>query len=532
MDLTKKKQFTIPNVGAGGLRLDKRPWQLAENEWADCLNVQFVKGAVERVRGWTLMGSALPADPGGGVTQKLVAGYGYLAEDTTVAGYVGYILVTTHRIYHLGFPVTSATEDANFADILLANFPAPMVFPVPNSTVALYPEVGFDTYRGVCYVSPQNNPPRSITAGGNAIALGGAPPNATDIVVYGERGILGRIQSGGPSSQSTIRWSAIGDLNTWNAANTTNIERLPSAMMKLKRTGQHLLGYKSTGIERLLITPDSVTPYRSDIVNDGIGLASVRGLGSYGALDFIVSKNDVYAVNAIGTPNGLQPAAYGSGVPLIPIGQAVRSVVCRQNDVMSVGPMAYGDPAYDEILFSPAGSLVYAYSPMFGTWSIRDMGGRLRFISEGPAGAGTFNQLTGTGPRSFFSSDVVNALSVYRASSSGATYPSGFPTTSFAKTGWRDFGTLLHKRIHAHMPKFARNTGTTMTIEYRKFNNPTDDPNPAAFQTATVVCDGSEALIPLNIDARWVEVKYIQNSNSQPWALIEETWFGDPSTTS
>lgn len=507
-DYSKHKEYTIDNVGAGGLRLDKKAWQLADHEWADCLNVQFARGGVQRVRAWADFGT-----PSSG--QAVLAGYGFKDEESTRHGY---IVVGNRRIWKKS-RLLGVLLDASWIDLSGADFPNLL----SHALLGIKSEVGFETFRvstdRCVFIAPQNNAiwNYNLTTD-TAAALAGSPPQALDIVVYGERAILGRLRSGSPTSLNEFRWSAQGNPTSWNAADNTKAERLPSSAMKVKRTGQYLLIWKPDGIERVLITPDAAVPYRTDIVDDGIGLVQANAIGQYRNADYFVGPNSFYKLE---------------GLRITDIGGPVRAVInVLMTSFSCVGVFTYGNPLFDEILFSSNNATgqagILAYSPMWNTWSQRDMGGQLTFIAVGYDSIGVPGYGTYPDPRSFFSGNV-NSDKVYRLTTDG-TYPTGFPTTSNVKSGWRNFGTIQRKRITAHMPKFTRNTGTTMTIEYRTFNNTTDDPNPTVAKTATAVLDGTDLLIPLNLDARWVEVKYINNNNSQPWELTGESWLGDVSS--
>lgn len=499
MDFAGAQEATYEEIGSGGLRLDVKPWQLAPDEWQDAKNVIFAQGAVQRVRGWATLGTARSA--------QVFAGHGYADPNT---GRRGYVIVTNVRVYKITAQIGSVF-DTDWVDLSGADMSA-LSAPLPTEPE---PEVGFDMFRNKLVIAPGPNAVRSWDGVASTLTnLGGSPPQARDFVFYGERGILGRLRTGSPASLSTIRASAQGDIDTWTLG-AMELEALPGQTVKLARVGRHVLAFKPHGIVRLTTTPSSLTPFAQDPVDDGIGLSGVHALGVYQNRAYFVGRETVYALE---------------GSTIRDIGRAVHASLISQATVGSVRSVAiftYKNTDLDEILFSAgsgAGNNIYSYAPHWGTWSRRDMGGQLTF------GAIGYDSIPGTGndrlmdARTFFASNVISTGQVYRLSDD-YTYATGFPTTSLAKYGWRDFGTKLRKRLLAYIPEFERQTGTTMTMNFRAYDDTTDAAPSAVVKT--LVLDGTDNYIDLKdnaVEGRWFELELEQNSNSQPWKLAKHTF--------
>ena len=512
MDYSTLKEHTFRECGAGGLVLARRPWELEDDEWQDCQNVQFVAGAVRRTPGFSSFGI-----PAAGV--RVVSGYGYKDGDSTTVH--GYVVVTANRIYKKT-RTAGGTLDANWVDLSRANFANVISGVLPNET---NPDVGFDLYRTSLYIAPGDNAVQFFN-GATLATLGGSPPNCRDFMVYGERGLAARLRTGAPASQGEFRWSDAGNLATgWAAANNAKAERLPSVALKFKRTGQYVFCYKADGIERILITPDSVKPFRTDIVHDGIGLAGTHGSNtggvvSYYADDFFVGQSGIYRFS------GGRLEDIGRGVFTPVIGDLMMSAVGLLAGEKPQHVRAYAD--LDEILFSNN----LTYNPKWATWGKRVLGEDLSFVATGwhniPL-VGRFD--SNLSMASMFSFATTRNDEVYIQDANNLSVPSEWVSAGAANSNvvskWFDMGTRRMKRWTRHVIDFDRQAGTTMTIEYRTFNstheNPAGSTNADRYKSVSFVCSGAAQKIDLNLTGRFLEFKPINNSNGAFWRFLNHT---------
>ncbi len=271
-----KTRVRVPFIDfSGGLNEDESPTALQANELRVARNVYLRGRALSARKGSSrLQSSALNSGAAGTGVYELVRSAGSNRDILAVFG---------NKLY----------KDASAAS------PTDITGSI-TITAGQNNQVTFTLFNDVALMCNGVDAPWKWTGSGNAAVIGGSPPTFRTMAAKWSRVF-------GAAAGRTIRYSALGDYETWNAANTVAAILGDSSsaiegrdfIYQLDHLGDSLFVGLSNSIGRVLYTGDTTTPFR---------YIQLADFGSLGRHSYVAVAQNGYFLSRWGV-HFVQPSA-------------------------------------------------------------------------------------------------------------------------------------------------------------------------------------------------------------------------------
>lgn len=134
-----------------------------------------------------------------------------------------------------------------------------------------------------------------VDSGTDFAVLGGSPPRARHVAVWGDFLVLGNF----PNSPNAIQWSGLDEIDNWTVgSNNSDIQYFPDggAVMGLSSSNTPLI-VQEQAIRRGVFQPGSREVFTFDKLHDQIGAKSPYSVCGRDALVFFFAEDGFYAVS-------------------------------------------------------------------------------------------------------------------------------------------------------------------------------------------------------------------------------------------